>query len=167
MHLPVFSNVPDTMPILKVNPPPELHLFIGVTNSLFNELQRRWPDACTWIKRCNVQRHAMHGGTFHGNSCKQLLRNIDILRPICPLNCLPICECFESFRAVVQACIGEELKIRLSRRRLMFSSEIFYRRKSTLPSKYICSHVSCEGVLPSNEFFIGSCQRTSIRKCAS
>lgn len=48
----------------------------------------------------------MYGGAFNGNSCTTLLRSIDLLRSLCPLQCLLFVKLFSLFKLVVNSCFG-------------------------------------------------------------
>lgn len=110
IHRPVFARDDDTI-ILDVIPPPELHLMLGVVNTIFNHIATEFEEtAFTWAKLCNVERDVTNGGTgFNGNSCKSLLNKTDILRSICPLSCLKYVQVLDDFHSVVKACFGQVL----------------------------------------------------------
>jgi hypothetical protein len=110
IHRPVFFGENDEL-ILDIIPPPELHLMLGVVNTLFNHMASEFSDAAwEWAKACNVERDVTNGGTgFNGNSCKTLLNKIDILRSGCPIGCLKFVRTFDNFRLVVKACFSTDL----------------------------------------------------------
>ena len=86
--------------VLDVIPPPELHLFLGPVNTIYNALTEKWKGSSEWLKRCHVEREAFLGGSFTGNSCKILLNNVDLLRSMCPIDCLPYVDALQSFSQV-------------------------------------------------------------------
>lgn len=107
---PIFTGE-DGKIILDIVPPPELHLMLGVVNSMYNHmLKQSEVAALLWAKSCHVERDITNGGTgFNGNSCKTLLNNVDLLRSICPIDCLKFVRAFNDFKNVVEACFGRNL----------------------------------------------------------
>lgn len=75
IHPPVFTSNEDKT-FLQIIPPPELHLLLGVVNTLFDKLLAEFEDDATkWARLCNVQREITYGNSgFNGNSCKKLLK---------------------------------------------------------------------------------------------
>lgn len=55
-------------------PPPELHIFTGVFNNLYNQLEAVFPGAEKWYKSYHVIRASYHGDVFEGNACHRLLQ---------------------------------------------------------------------------------------------
>lgn len=89
-------------------PPPELHLYLGVINGLFNNMAKEFEStALSWAKACNVERQVTFG--FNGNNCKQLLKKLDVLSSICPEECQKYVKVFTDFRIVVNACFSKTL----------------------------------------------------------
>ncbi|KAJ6637216.1 Protein doublesex [Pseudolycoriella hygida] len=86
---PIFSANPDK-PIIDIIPPPELHLMLGVVNTIFDRIAYEFnAEALAWAKTCNVERDIRNGNAgFNGNSCKKLLQKVDVLRAVCPIGCL-------------------------------------------------------------------------------
>ena len=78
----------------------------------FTAVEKHWPDtAMEWARSCHVQKDAQHGGTFDGNSCRLLLKNVDTLDRInTSLACQRFVMAFRMFNCVVQSCFGNELK---------------------------------------------------------
>ncbi len=62
----------DTCKLLEVIPPPELHILLGVTNKIVDELNAAWRDnlACKWAYWSNIVRSNYHGSRM----CSQLLK---------------------------------------------------------------------------------------------
>ena len=108
VHCPILKgNTNDE--VIDLLPPPELHLLIGPVNTIFRAMEKEWPEALKWAKACNVEREAMHGGSFTGNACHKLLSRVDVLRSLCPIQGLKYAETFDLLRRVVDACYGQEL----------------------------------------------------------
>lgn len=108
IHPPVFTTSEDKQ-LLQIIPPPELHLMLGVVNTLYKHLLTEFEqDALRWAQSCHVTREIRYGNSsFNGNSCKQLLEKVDLLRSRSQnLGCLGYVCAFENFRAVVHACFG-------------------------------------------------------------
>ena len=108
-HRPVFSDCDDTL-LLDKCPPPQLHIFLGVTNLLVKHLIQTWPTANEWPERLCLEREAQFGGTYNGNSCKKLLNNLAVLRDLKPpryvkhyLNIL------DTLKSIVSGCFGSKL----------------------------------------------------------
>ena len=58
----------ESMPLLEIVPPPELHLLLGPVNTLYNELEKVWKDSHIWLAACNVKRSEYHGGHLRAMS---------------------------------------------------------------------------------------------------
>ena len=105
----VKGRSPDSL-LIEVIPPPELHLLTGPVNTLYKAMEKLWPNASQWLVACHVQRVAYHGGNFTGNSARTLLKNVDRLQAMCPLQILPYVAPLRSLDAVVSACYGAQLR---------------------------------------------------------
>ena len=68
-----------------------------------------WPDAAKWPQRCNIMADPMHGGTFNGNGCRELLRKTDVLHAEANLAAQPFVAAFKSLETVVSSCFGSGL----------------------------------------------------------
>ena len=99
----------ENVEIIDILVPPELHLLIGVVNTLCNHLIKVGPQAIIWPRKCYVEKEAMHGGAFNGNSCMTLMNKIDLLRSLCPLRWLRFVELFSLFKLIVKSCFGAAL----------------------------------------------------------
>lgn len=121
IHSPIFTGDDDAL-VLDVIPPPELHLLLGVVNTLYKSmLQQCENDSLRWAKECNVTREFVHGGpAFAGNSCKKLLNKVDILRSFCCIKCLKYVKCYQNFGAVVDSCFSQELGTNFEQKILAF-----------------------------------------------
>lgn len=100
------TNVMDIIP-----PPPELHLMIGVVNTIFEHMLVAFnKETLQWAKSCNVEKSITHAGAgFNGNACKKLLEKLDVLRANSPIGCLKFVETLDRFHLVVKACFGQTL----------------------------------------------------------
>ena len=93
-----------------VIPPPELHLLIGLVNKMYSELEAFWPACEEWLDLCNVKKEDYHGGTFAGNACRKLLKNVARLEALdIPEKYKKFVTTFNSFNNVVSACYGNKL----------------------------------------------------------
>ena len=45
------DNIDESTLVLRLVPPPELHLLIGPVNTIYDELSKVWPDCEEWIKK--------------------------------------------------------------------------------------------------------------------
>ena len=111
INRPVFTYDEDKT-FLEIIPPPELHLMLGVLNTLYNNLiKEAEQDALRWAKQCCVSREVYHGSSgFNGNSCRTLLRKIDLLHSNSrSLVTLKYVKAFSDFFAVVKACFSMNL----------------------------------------------------------
>ncbi|CAH0562926.1 unnamed protein product [Brassicogethes aeneus] len=69
--------------VLKYVPPPELHLLLGITQRIFDDLKRNTPDiAEAWIRKSNLKLD--HYQRFNGNNARRLLKTVEDLAKICP-----------------------------------------------------------------------------------
>lgn len=112
VNRPFFSSTSQQL-ILDVIPPPELHLLVGVVNTLYlynhmlNEFNR---ETLAWVKSCHVEPDRWNGGSgFNWNACKTLLNKLDIIRGTCPVQSLKYVKVLENFRMVVSSCFGKVL----------------------------------------------------------
>ena len=97
--------------IIDIYPPPELHLMLGVVNHLYKAIEQEWAGVRHWAETCHVERQAYQGGSFDGNSCRKLLKNVDHLQSMCPLQVLKFVKALRDFNQVVSACFGAELDV--------------------------------------------------------
>ncbi|CAH0562788.1 unnamed protein product [Brassicogethes aeneus] len=69
---PLFETGTDKL-MLDLIPPPELHLMLGVVNTVFNNMLQEFEClALKWAELCHVQREITHGSpAFKGNSWNQ------------------------------------------------------------------------------------------------
>ena len=97
------------VPIIQLVPPPELHLLLGPTNHMYDELNKCWPGSVAWSDACYVKKTEYHGGSFEGNDCRKLLKNINLLQERCPEEFKMFAYAFSLFNDIVVACFGETL----------------------------------------------------------
>lgn len=98
--------------IIDIIPPPELHLMLGVVNTIYKHMLGEFKyESLEWAKVCNVSREFVHGApAFPGNSCKLLLEKTDKLRQLCSIGCLKYVKCFQDFAVVIESCFSTTLK---------------------------------------------------------
>ncbi|CAH0389702.1 unnamed protein product [Bemisia tabaci] len=108
IHPTVFST--EDKLILGIVLPPELHLSLGVVNTVYDHmLKHNEADALKRASLCNVKRDMTHGSPeFNGNSCRILLKKVDSLMRD-SLACLPFVEVLQNFKLVVDACFSTTL----------------------------------------------------------
>ena len=109
IHSPIFKG-PDTTEVIDIIPPPELHLMLGAVNLLFVNFQKKWPDVLRWASSLNVEREAIHGGAFAGNACRKLLKNVDLLQELAPIELRDYVRAFRALNDVVLSCFGKTLQ---------------------------------------------------------
>lgn len=109
VHQSILKGEPN-LEVIDILPPPELHFMMGPVNMIYKALEKEWPGVVSWVDACHVKRDPIHGGTFSGNGCKVLLSNIDRLRAIFLLYCLPFVKALEAFSSVIDACFSKTLK---------------------------------------------------------
>ena len=57
IHPPIVSgNIDDVTPVIRVLPPPELHLLIGPVNTMYGAMEKIWPESELWLNSCNVKK---------------------------------------------------------------------------------------------------------------
>ena len=113
IHPPIISdNLEDSTPVIEVIPPPELHLLIGPVNTLYDGLEKVWPQSQDWLKACNVRKTEYHGGSFAGNDSRALLKKVNRLEELYPANnpnAQKYSVAFNALNEVVGACYGYDL----------------------------------------------------------
>ena len=60
-------------------------------------MANEWKDSDKWLAARNVLQEALHGGSFTGNSCRILLKKVDLLQSICPLDVMKYVHAFRAF----------------------------------------------------------------------
>lgn len=81
-NYPLFTCLPDDTPILKITPPPSLHIMLGVFNHLWKGItiiSDAHNNIChEFAMRHNCVRESYWGKTFEGNECVKLLTKIEL-----------------------------------------------------------------------------------------
>lgn len=96
---PLFMSEKDKV-YLDIIPPPELHLMLGVVNTLFSHMLKDYEtESLAWAKACYAEREITYGApAFKGNSCKKLLNNVDILRSMKNIGVIKYVTVFNDFK---------------------------------------------------------------------
>lgn len=117
IHPTVFST--EDKLILDIVLPPELHLSLGVVNTVYDHmLKHNKADALKRASLCNVKRDMTHGSPeFNGNPCRILLKKVDSLMRD-SLACLLFVEVLQNFKLVVDACFSTTLHANYSLQRV-------------------------------------------------
>ena len=78
---PIFSGNDDKK-IIEFITPPELHLMIGVVNTIIDKMEEEFNlETTAWIKKLCIHREVIHANAgFNGNSCKVILDDVETLR---------------------------------------------------------------------------------------
>lgn len=78
---PLFTFLPDSTPILRITPPPSLHMLLGIFNHIWKDITNisdLHSNVChEFAMRHNCVREEYWGKTFEGNECVKLLTNIE------------------------------------------------------------------------------------------
>ena len=109
VHPSIIKGDVDNAYVIDIIPPPELHLLTGIFRTIFNSMKSVWPEAESWPQKFHVSKESWHGGTFTGNATRTLLKNVDSLRAMCPLHCLPFVEVLTSLSTIVTSCFSWDL----------------------------------------------------------
>ena len=118
---PPLFDYEDSVFIIDFIAPPELHLFTGIFNHVFDHLDKILDqiDGCeisalSWSDAKGISRSSRHGGKFNGGPVKTLLGSIETLEAILQENnvvdqCSAIVAVFQTFKDVVENCFGKHL----------------------------------------------------------
>lgn len=110
VNLPLLPE--ENKKILFFIPPPQLHLLLGATNTIFDKMcVENETVSLEWAKKCNASRKSTEGNfaSFVGNDCDKLLKNIDCLES---MKCFELCKYVEVLRKlkkVVNGCFSVNL----------------------------------------------------------
>ena len=114
---PLFKDLGDEVQILDLIPPPELHLMLGVTSKIYEEvllrLERDGEDRQRvehWAAARNIVREEYRGGALEGNKCRALLKSACDLGRQLPTKYKVFAVALAHFNKVVTACFGKELQ---------------------------------------------------------
>ena len=109
-HPPLIAGNDDDL-ILKLLPPAELHLMLGVTNHLVKKLSEKWP-VYKWLEdNLSLKAVEYHGKSFEGPSCNKILqiKNLERMRDALPENLKMFADALMAFSEVKKACFGQNL----------------------------------------------------------
>lgn len=108
---PPLIDADDSELVLNIIPPPELHLMLGISNKLFDELNAAWGDnnAYKWGARYNIFRVDYRGGSLLGNQCDKLLKLTKQLKIDVPPQFQKFVTALSDFNDVKTACFGKLL----------------------------------------------------------
>ena len=113
---PLFADLPDSVEILDLIPPPELHLMMGVTSKLYEEvlakMRKDGEDAKRiedWARAHNIVREEYRGGVMEGNKCRALLKQAVDLGKQLPDKYRVFAVALFRFSKVVTACFSKDL----------------------------------------------------------
>ena len=110
VHSSIIGNdAEQNTPIIRKVPPPELHLLIGPTQHLIDQLCKVWPECEDWLSSLHITRSEYFGGALEGNDCRKILKNINKLEERCPPEFTQFVKTFHSFNRVVESCYGFDL----------------------------------------------------------
>ena len=82
---------------------------LGPVNHIYDELNKVWVNSEQWLDAINVKKVDYHGGQFEGNECRAILKNIQVLRELCPPQFSQFVAVFDTFNDVVHSCYGSQL----------------------------------------------------------
>ena len=116
----LFDEDDSVLVIDIITPPPELNLFTGIFNHLFDHLDlilvkaESNVSALSWSDALNISRSARHGGKFNGNPVKKLLSSTGTLETILKEanvheSCLSLVAVLHAFKEVVDKCFGKHV----------------------------------------------------------
>ena len=110
---PIESSL-QSIPLLHLIPPPQLHLKLGPFKNFFDALLSVFPEAVEWPQSIFKTQQAYHGGEFVGNDVSALLENCDVLQTLSEkygnLKGPLFVRIFRAFRDVVNSCFGSSLQ---------------------------------------------------------
>ena len=85
-----------------------MHLLLGPTNHLYDELNKVWSGSEAWLHSINVKK-VEHHGCIEGNDCRKILKKIGFLEESFPDEYKNFSDTFRLFNVVVNACYGDKL----------------------------------------------------------
>ena len=105
IHASIIDDQNEEMitPVIHKVPPPELHFLLDPTQHLCDELTKRWSGCKSWLTSIHVKKADYFGGTFEGNDCRKMLKNIEKLENICPDMFRGYVDTFKKFNEVVSS----------------------------------------------------------------
>ncbi|KAK6181780.1 hypothetical protein SNE40_009567 [Patella caerulea] len=118
-HTPLTKSLPDDVLVMDILPVMELHVMLGITNRLYNQVDqfessRGTSIAKEWSDQLSLRRPHMHGGEFNGQQCVKLLENTSCLEQLMTENNLGeeghrVIFALQSFNDVRKKCFGKVL----------------------------------------------------------
>ncbi|XP_047141345.2 uncharacterized protein LOC105849168 [Hydra vulgaris] len=107
---PCLLKIEDkSLSIIREIPLPELHLLMGFVNHVAEFIMQLWPGFIDWVKSIGCLRKGYHGGTFEGNTCREILKSCDTLELIIPVELYPLLETMRKFNKVVHGVFSYKL----------------------------------------------------------
>ncbi|XP_047139778.1 uncharacterized protein LOC124815287 [Hydra vulgaris] len=107
---PCLLKIEDkSLSIIREIPLPELHLLMGFVNHVAEFIMQLWPGFIDWVKSIGCLRKGFHGGTFEGNTCREILKSCDKLELIIPVELYPLLETMRKFNKVVHGVFSYKL----------------------------------------------------------
>ncbi len=113
---PLFADWSDDVEILDLILPPELHLMLGITAKLYDEVINRMKQEGedserieTWAKEHNNVREEYRGGVMEGNKCRLLLKKAVDLGKELPSKYRVYAIALHRFGQVVTSCFSKDL----------------------------------------------------------
>ena len=103
----LYGNADDC--IIDICAPPELHLMQGIFKHIFDKMSLEWPNVSLWLNSINVNQKNYHHGSFVGNDCLKMMKNIHILQQMAPLNIQKYVHILRCLYKVILACFGMDL----------------------------------------------------------
>ena len=95
--------------ILDICAPPQLHIVLGVVKLVYDNMYKEWPGAALWIAELNIKQKNYHSGAFVGNDCMKMLKNIDKLQQMAPIQIQRFVHLLRIFYKIVESCFGMDL----------------------------------------------------------
>nr|XP_047129473.1 uncharacterized protein LOC105843228 [Hydra vulgaris] len=95
--------------VISVIPLPELHLLMGLVNHICNYIIPLWAGLKKWVNSLGVIRKGYHGGTYDGNVLRAILKNVDSLALVIPIELFPLIDTLRKFDRVVTGTFSEPL----------------------------------------------------------
>ena len=105
--------------ILKLFPPPFLHLMLRCTNTVCDNLSKDWKEATPeltedpvieFAKANHIVRMSYHGGGYEGNQCSKMLQKAELLAQQVPDHLTIYTDCLAAFRDVKDSVAGWKVK---------------------------------------------------------
>ncbi len=133
----------DDAKVLDVVPPPELHLLLGITNKIFDELNSAWgkDKAYKWAYNQCIVRVEYRGGSMEGNQCQMVLKKAATLCQELPEHLKKFGLALDQFSQVVEGCFSQVLHEDY-RKASQSSSRPIWVLLSPLKSTFFFEHVT-------------------------